>query len=103
MKDPNDAYGPGGLRVAAKRCDQCLFSPNKIVSDKRKAEILRKCRREDGFFICHKSSLRGEACVCAGYAEGEARSEQRSQMLRIAQRLNMIVLVDPVTGEAVTR
>lgn len=34
---------PEGFNVFDKCCDECLFSDNKIVSDKRKKEVLKDC------------------------------------------------------------
>lgn len=54
-------------KVCSKSCDQCLFSKNKIVSEKRKQEILGECEREQTHFICHKGSIIGENIVCNGF------------------------------------
>lgn len=49
------------FRVMAERCDQCLFSKNKIVSKERKAEIIREITSGQGsWFHCHKTH--GVAC-----------------------------------------
>lgn len=40
-------------RVRAKRCNECLFSINAIVSVERRAEILRELEEHDGWFVCH--------------------------------------------------
>lgn len=47
----------------ARRCDECLFSSAKIVSDSRKEQILADCRETGNYFICHKDT---KAC-CRGY------------------------------------
>jgi hypothetical protein len=45
----------------AERCNECLFSKNKIVSKERKAEIIREITSGQGsWFHCHKT--RGVAC-----------------------------------------
>jgi hypothetical protein len=80
-----------GLQVCEKQCDQCLFSPNRIVSKARMAEILRGCRRNDTHFVCHKGSLTGnDELVCRGFFD-----TQSSQLIRIAGRMNMIEFVPP--------
>lgn len=33
---------PSRLQVCIKRCDQCLFTPTKLVSDERKQELLTR-------------------------------------------------------------
>lgn len=58
------------FKITQERCDQCLFSPDKIVSDKRRKQVLNECRREDRHFICHKATLAGGQDVCcAGFHE----------------------------------
>jgi hypothetical protein len=77
-----------GFEVCEKQCDQCLFSPNRIVPKKRMAEILRNCRRDDKHFICHKGSIAGRDVCCRGFYD-----TQTSQLMRIAQRLGMVKFV----------
>ena len=87
------------LDVARRRYDPCLFGPNKIVDDRRKAQVLAETARNRSHFECHKGTIRGKAVVCAGYAEAERRGEVDSQSLRIARRLGIVREVDPDTGE----
>ena len=83
------------LKVMKKCCNQCLFTKNKIVSDERKAQLLRDCKRDDHFFICHKASLAGETIVCSGYQQNMSNSSTQ-----IAERLGMINWVNPNDFEA---
>lgn len=77
------------LEVCEKKCDQCLFSPQRIVSKSRFTELLKQCRKEDTHFICHKGSITGnDNLVCRGFYD-----TQTSQLIRIACRLNMIKFV----------
>lgn len=80
------------FKVMAERCEQCLFGPNKIVSNARRSQILRDIRREDSHFICHK--LDDVAC------RGDWDQNGCGQMGRIASRLRMIEWV--VTSAALT-
>jgi hypothetical protein len=60
------------ILLQKKRCDQCLFSSAKIVSDARKAELVKGCLKRDIHFVCHKGSIAGEATsnlVCRGFYE----------------------------------
>ena len=84
--------GPLMFKICAKRCDQCLFSPQRIVSKQRMADIVKGCRDTDNHFMCHKH----DDMMCRGYFE----TQPPSQMLRIAGRLNAIVYVDS-SGEPV--
>lgn len=76
------------MKVMEKPCDQCLFSKDRIVSAARVREILKECRRDDKHFICHKASIAGEDVCCRTFFD-----TQGSQMIRIAQRLNMVKFV----------
>jgi hypothetical protein len=76
-----------GLKVMASPCDQCLFSTARIVSAKRKADVLRKCAQNDSHFLCHTA----EDTVCAGFVA----SGRTSQLLRIADRLGAIERAPP--------
>ena len=77
------------MEVKSRCCNQCLFSKNKIVSDERKEQILRDCRRNDTHFTCHKASIEEKDIVCRGFYERET-----SQMIRISGRLGMLKFVD---------
>lgn len=44
--------------VQKKRCDECLFSEGKIVSNGRREEVLRDCQELNTHFVCHKASLK---------------------------------------------
>lgn len=77
------------FRVMQERCDQCLFSPDKIVSNARRAELLRECKSRDCHFICHKASLAGGQDVCCrGFYD-----TQSTNLIRIAGRLGCIEFV----------
>lgn len=51
------------FRVMSKCCQNCLFGPDKLVSDERKAAILQQCESQETFFVCHEASERGQK-VC---------------------------------------
>lgn len=55
---------PDLFLVAEKRCPQCLFSPKKIVSDAREADILANCEADGSYFVCHKGSMTGNDQLC---------------------------------------
>lgn len=72
------------LIVCSTKCDQCLFSKNKIVSDERKKEILEDCQKTGKFFVCHKASIKGKEAVCAGF---EKYKHNTNPQLQLAKRL----------------
>lgn len=79
------------FEVCEKRCDQCLFSAKKIVSDRRKSQLLREIVQEQSYFECHKATIAGKGTCCRGFYDtmGEA-----SQMVRVADRLGAVKFVE---------
>lgn len=57
------------FRVMSRCCQNCLFSPNKLVSDERKADILQQCEHQETFFVCHEASKRGQEICCRAFFE----------------------------------
>lgn len=81
------------FKVMSKQCDQCLYGPNKIVSDARRRQILRSLSREDNHFICHKATLVGQDIACR--ADWDKRCG--GQLGRIAERLGAAEFVSEDT------
>lgn len=79
------------LKVFKTRCDQCLFSKNRIVSNQRAAEIIKDCLKKQTYFICHKATIEGESVMCRGFYD---EMGYHSQQLRIAERLNAVEFVE---------
>lgn len=52
------------LYVKDTQCKNCLFTKNKLVSDKRRKKILTECERTGQYFICHEATLAGNKTVC---------------------------------------
>lgn len=75
-----------GFEVMAERCDQCLYGPDKIVSNTRRSEIIREIARKDNHFICHKASMVGRDVAC----RGDWDQRGCGQIGRIAGRLGMV-------------
>lgn len=82
----------GTLEVCSKPCDQCLFSKNKIVDDKRVNEILSDCEKNQTHFICHKGTIAGKNVVCNGFYRNRS-----TPYLDLMKASGKIVLVNPVT------
>ena len=87
-------YGRDVFPVMARRCDECLFSENAIVSNARRKDILKDCQRSDTHFACHKGTLANEEICCRGFFETKS-----TNLIRIAERLGVIVFVNPDTME----
>jgi len=77
------------FKVKKECCGQCLFSENKIVSNKRRQSILSNCRKNDNHFTCHKATIDNKDICCKGFYDS-----QTSNMIRISQRLGMVEFVD---------
>jgi len=93
---PN-AFDGKHLLVSEARCDECLFTKGRVVSELRKRDILKHCYREGSYFICHKASLKGRAVICRGFAESQDGAG--NQAIQVAKFLGCIRYVDPATGE----
>lgn len=78
------------FKVLKERCDQCLYGPNKIVSNERRAEIIREITRKDAHFICHKATMVGKEACC----RGDWDQRGGGQLGRIMDRLNAVEFVD---------
>ena len=77
------------FQVKKERCDQCLYSKDKIVSNARRKQLLADIKKRDGHFSCHKATIEGKDICCNGFYESST-----SNMIRIAQRLNCVEFVE---------
>ena len=92
-----DAVKNGRLLIAAAACDECLFSKNKIVSERRKREVLRECYEQGTYFICHKATMAGRAVICCNFAKSTDGAGNAT--IRVATFFDAIDYVDPATGK----
>ena len=77
------------FKVMKERCNQCLFSENRVVSKERMVDIVKECRKNDSYFICHKASLAGDQKVCCrGFYD-----TQDTQIIQVADRLGITEFV----------
>lgn len=75
------------FKIMKEKCDQCLFSKNKIVSNQRKKQLINECKEKQTHFNCHKT----DNVVCAGFNESMG---EYSQSIRMAGRLGVIEYVE---------
>lgn len=87
---------PTTLDVCAKRCAECLFSENRIVSAERAKAVIDGALRRDTWFECHRGSLKGRRLVCRGFYDAHARD---TRGLRMAVALGIVRFV-PVPPKA---
>lgn len=76
----------------SRQCGGCLFSPSRIVSGQRAAQLIKDCARKDVSFLCHLGTMEGREIACRGHFDTGV-----GQMSRIAERLGMVVEIDPET------
>ncbi len=85
--------------VAKTQCSECMFSPNAIVSARRRRMILKECREQDGHFVCHVPQVRknaGEKVVstdvcCYGFYQANPMA---TNLMRIAHRLGAVQFIN---------
>lgn len=80
-------------KIMTRRCDQCLYSPAKIVSDRRRSQILRECAEKDVSFYCHKGTIAGQEIDCRGHYDATGGGK----VARFAKWLGVITEIDPGT------
>lgn len=97
---------PSGLRVMSAPCSHCLFTPDRLVSKDRAAQIITDLDATDHHFCCHLGLIRGQHIMCAG---DYRRNPGRTNSMRIAGRLGAIHTVpveayekDTVSGHPLT-
>lgn len=84
------------MKVYKSCCKNCLLSPDAIVSTKRRKDIIQTCAKEQTYFIRHQSSMGGDDICCNTFYE---RMGHMSQLVRIAQRLDVVEFVDQPDSE----
>lgn len=89
-----DTFRNGRVHVIRTPCDQCAFTPQRIVPGARVAGIVRDTMDVDGaHFICHKTTIAGTGdAICAGWYQ---HLGARDPLLQQAEALGIIELVDP--------
>ena len=86
-------------KIMARRCNQCLYGKNKIVSDASRRDIIRKCDMKDVSFLCHKGTLAGQDIDCQGYHQA---TNGGGKVARFAAWLGVVQWIDPDTLQPVT-
>ena len=84
------------LKVYRTCCQNCLLSKDRIVPPKMAKSIIKECIKEQNYFICHKASINDEQIVCRKFYNIFGHF---SQMIRIAQRLGLIKIVEQEDSE----
>jgi hypothetical protein len=83
------------LKVCEQKCNECLFSKNRIVSKERTKEIIVECLEEDRYFVCHKATNANKQVVCRGFYE---KFGLQNGTIRVCDRNDWVQFVNPTTG-----
>jgi hypothetical protein len=88
-------YRDGKVHVCAEMCATCVFRPgNRMKLQPGRVRGMVDQARADGSAITCHATLHGEQAVCRGFFE-----RHPTPPLQIAERLDMIVYVEPPTEE----
>jgi hypothetical protein len=79
------------MKVFKDACKNCLLSNSSIVSPLRVKDMVSECSKDRTFFICHKSSSKGENTCCSRFYDV---LKDLSQEIRVSEQLNCIEFVD---------
>lgn len=85
-----------GLKVYKECCKNCLLSKDSIVSPARRKEIINGCIKNQTSFECHKATIEGDNILCRNFFD---KFGHYSQMVRIAERMNMIEYIEQPDSE----
>lgn len=80
------------MKVYKSCCKNCLFSSDALVSKERVKQIIEDCKKNQTYFICHKSK---DVCCKSFYDKLGPVSE----MIRIAERMNMVEHIEQSESE----
>lgn len=80
-----------GFKVFKEQCQNCLLSPDRIVSAKRAKEIIQSCAQDQTHFICHKSSMEGGNTCCKGFFD---KFGDLAKNIRMAKWLDAVEWVE---------
>lgn len=79
----------GEFQVCEKMCDECLFTPARIVNEARKQELIETCKKNGSYFVCHKGSITGNHQLCCkGFYDNV-----QTQVTELAKTLDVVRFV----------
>lgn len=89
-----ERMGTMPFEVCAQKCDECLFSENKIVDNDRRRDIIQSCLENNTYFIYHKGTLAGRDVCCRGFFDAYSGD---ITLIRAARMFNQVKEVDVTT------
>lgn len=77
------------MRVQKTKCNQCLFTKNRVVSEEVAAKIIKTALKKDTYFNCHKTQVKGlkSNVCCKGFWDAH---KNNFNLGRVAQRLGIV-------------
>ena len=92
------------FKVAKTACANCLFGPDALVSPDRRREILKKCSRRGGHFICHLSEPLTRPGVpvnvcCRGFFDafpGETIAMRLARLFDLVEEVDLPPMDEPL-------
>jgi hypothetical protein len=88
-----DTFRNGKVHVLRTKCNQCAFTPERIVPGARVAGIVADTKDEPGaHFICHKTTIAGDGdAICRGWYD---KLGDIDPIIQLAQRMGIIEEID---------
>lgn len=89
----HNTYRDGKVYVCAEECATCIFRKGNLMQLQpgRVRQMVDDARRDESTIVCHKT-LDGDHAVCRGFFD-----RYPTQPLQIAERLGLIVEIQPPT------
>ena len=82
------------MKVYAEPCQNCLLSPDRIVSSKRAKQIIKDCAQNQTHFICHKASMNGQDICCKTFFDTLGHLSKNIQFAKWLDVVKFIPLPD---------
>lgn len=85
------------FQVYQDKCQNCLFTQDRIVSSKRAKDIIQDCKDSDTHFICHLSTMENNGNICCrGFFDTVGDDIAKIQ---IAKRLGAVEFIETPDSE----
>jgi hypothetical protein len=87
------------MKVYDKPCQNCLFSKDRIVSEKAAKQIIKECIQNETHFICHKATMNGDDICCKTFYD---KFGHVSRNIQFAKWLNYVKIIPQSISEKLT-
>lgn len=79
------------LKVYKTCCQNCLLSPDRIVSPESAKRKIAECKEAQAYFICHTASMEGEDIVCKAFYD---KLGHVSKLIQFAKWIGSVEFVE---------